>query len=187
MTATAQPLTDFRQNSKLVCLMCGLENAPEAVFCANEACGKALGAFRYVTEEMEAEAIWHESLAEKVTEFIAKPHFFVMHGLWIGLWILLNTGVLAIMTRFDGYPFSLLALLVGVEAIFISGFVLIRQNRQNQHSAKRAELDYEVSVQTYRRIVELETMLQRIHTHLVRLESENRLLRREATARSENP
>ncbi len=185
MSETALPPTEAASSAPLVCPMCGLKNAPDAVFCANNACHKALGEFRYVTEEIQAEARWHESLAERVTGFIAKPHFFVLHGLWIGLWVLLNTGVLALMARFDGYPFSLLGLLLAVEAIFISGFVLIRQNRQNLHADKRAELDYEVSVHTYRRILEMETMLLRIHTHLEKLEAENRLLRWEVTTRSD--
>jgi uncharacterized membrane protein len=61
--------------------------------------------------------------------------------------------------RFDDYPFSLLGILLAIEAIFVTGFLLITQNRQSQHADKRAELDYEVNVRTYREILEIKRLL----------------------------
>ena len=50
----------------LICPACGGANAPSAVFCANPACHKALGDFKYVQEELKKDARWHESLADRV-------------------------------------------------------------------------------------------------------------------------
>src|SRR5205823_5367204 len=50
----------------LVCPVCGGENPPDAVFCGNTECRKALGDFKYVLEELREEAKWHEALAERV-------------------------------------------------------------------------------------------------------------------------
>lgn len=58
-----------------------------------------------------------------------------------------------------------------LEAIFITGFLLISQNRQNAHADKRAELDYEVNVRTYREIHEIDAMLRTVVDRLEKLEA----------------
>ena len=149
-----------------VCPMCGGINAPDAVFCANPQCHKALGEFAYVREELRRDARWHETLADRVVGFIGRPQFLGIHLLWFAAWILLNTGVLMVVRRFDTYPFGLLAIILSMETIFITGFVLISENRQSAHADKRAELDYEVNVRTYRKIEEVETLLRAMTARL---------------------
>lgn len=158
-------------DAPVVCPACGGENSPDAVFCATAACHKALGDFRYVREEIAAEARLHEKLAERVTGFIGKPQFLVVHGLWFALWVAINTGVIAMGHSFDDYPFGLLGIILSVEAIFITGFLLISSNRQSQYANKRAELDYEVNVRTYRRVKDLDPILRELVERLARLES----------------
>ena len=161
-------------HAALVCPMCGLHNAPDAVFCANEACHKALGEFRYVQEEIQARTHWHESLAERVTGFIGKPRFLVFHIVWFVLWVLLNSGLIMAVRQFDSFPFGLLGILVGIEAVLITGFILISQNRQNAHADKRAELDYEVSVRTYRELMALRELLVEQTQRITQLEADVR-------------
>jgi uncharacterized membrane protein len=72
----------------------------------------------------------------------------------------LNTGIVAVVTRFDDCPFELLSFILAVEAIFVTGFFLISNNRQSAHADLRGELDYEVNVRTYRRIQELDGALR---------------------------
>lgn len=134
-------------SSPLICPGCQGENAPDAVFCANLECGKALGEFKYVREELQSKTRWHETLAEKVSSFISNPHFIVVHAFWFVLRVAVNTGLLAVWRSFDAYPFGLLGILLSIETIFITGFLLISQNRQNTQADKRAELDYEVNVE----------------------------------------
>jgi uncharacterized membrane protein len=149
-----------------VCPICGGENPPDAVFCGNTECRKALGEFKYVLEELRDEARWHEALAERVVAFIGTAHFLLIHGLWFLIWVLINTGLFAFIRRFDEYPFGLLGIILGAEAVLITGFVLISQNRQNAHADKRAELDYEVSVRTHRDIVEINDHVRTIREEL---------------------
>ena len=144
----------------IICPACSAPNPKENVFCGD--CHKALGEFRFVREEVLASATWHENLAERVTMFIGKPYFLMTHALWFLLWITVNTGAFALIRRFDNYPFSLLGILLSAEAIFITGFLLISQNRQSAFADKRAELDYEVNVRTYRRLNDIETIQRRI-------------------------
>ncbi len=122
-------------------------------------------------EELLAEARWYERLADGVTAFVGRPHFLIVHFFWFALWVGVNTGVIALVTRFDAYPFGLLGIILAVEAIFITGFLLISQNRQNAHAGKRAELDYEVNVRTYREIHEIDAMLRAIIERLRVLEA----------------
>ncbi len=155
----------------IICPACGGQNAPDAVFCANPACHKALGPFRYVLEELEAEITWHERVADKVTDFIGQPHFLTIHLVWFVAWAALNSGLFMVFRVFDAYPFGLLGLILACEAILITGFLLISQNRQNAHANRRAELDYEVNVLSYRRLEEMEATLGNIAARLGKLET----------------
>jgi uncharacterized membrane protein len=156
--------------ASITCPACGSINPADAVFCVTPACRKALGEFRFVREELDEASSWHERLADRVTAFVGKPQFLVVHALWFLLWIVLNTGLFAIMAHFDEYPFGLLSFILAVEAIFITGFLLISNNRQSAHADLRSELDYEVNVRTYRRIQELDAVLRQLVERLERLE-----------------
>ena len=149
----------------IICPACGGENPADTVFCHNPECRKALGEFAYIEEEFATVRRWHERVAEKVSEFVGKPHFVLFHGVWFIVWIAINSGILMVAKKFDDPPFNLLSFVLGLETIFITGFLLISQNRQSAHAAKLAELDYEVNVRTYRE-------LRQIHAKLDRLISE---------------
>ena len=144
----------------ITCPACGGVNPGDGIFCAAPACRKALGEFRFVREELAAVSRWHERLADRITSFVATPHFLAVHAVWFLIWVAINTGLVAVMVRFDEYPFGLLGIILAIEAIFITGFLLISNNRQSAHAELRGELDYEVNVRTYRRIREIERMLQ---------------------------
>jgi uncharacterized membrane protein len=155
-----------------ICPACGGENSRDAVFCVNSECRKALGEFKYVAEELNAATRWHESLADRVTGFIGRPHFLLVHVAWFTLWVLINSGVIAVMywRPFDSYPFGLLGIILTAEAILITGFILISQNRQNAHAEKLAEIDYEISVRTYRQVTRVLETLDSLDQRLKRLE-----------------
>lgn len=128
-------------------------------------------------EELQAETQWHETLADKVTALMTTPYFVVAHVLWFALWTVLNTGLIPFMRMFDKFPFFVLVTILAVETIFITIFVLISNSRQSTHTDKRAELDYEVSILTYREI-------NRVHVALGETDPE-RPADPTATARSE--
>lgn len=149
------------------CPACGGQNPADAVFCGNHACHKALGEFRYVAEEIAARRTKLEKVAEQVAWFTAHPHFVTLHVAWFAGWVVLNSGIVATFAVFDGYPYSLLSILLAIEAILITGFLLISQSRQGRYAEQRAELDYEVNVRSYRKLIELE---RRLNLLLGRLE-----------------
>ena len=145
-------------NSTISCPACGGENAADAIFCVH--CNKALGPFRYVREELQKGTTRYEAIADKVTDFISRPSFFVVHTLWFVVWALANAGLVMTVRQFDAYPYNLLSILLAVEAIFITGFLLLSQNRQQTLIEKSAELDYEVNVRAYREIQEMQALLR---------------------------
>jgi uncharacterized membrane protein len=67
-------------------------------------------------------------LADRITAFSGSMRFVYLHALWFGLWI--GLGV-------ESYPYGLLTMIVSLEAIFLSTFLLISQNRAD---AKREVL-----------------------------------------------
>ena len=91
---------------------------------------------------------FQDRLAAFMTNFSGSMVFVYFHALWFGLWMLLNLGFVHIphVTQFDPYPFGLLTLVVSLEAIFLSTFVLIAQNNLAAVSERRAELDLQVNL-----------------------------------------
>ena len=68
--------------------------------------------------------------------------FVYLHVIWFALWCIGNL----IWWRFDPFPFGLLTLIVSLEAIFLSTFVLLSQNRESARSDMRADSDFETNV-----------------------------------------
>lgn len=138
------------------CPGCGGVVPADAVFCGNPACGKALGEFRYVVEEMEAQTTAIQRLADRVNSWSGRPNFVTVHAVWFFAWILVNSGLVTVIGVFDQFPYGLLGIILSIEAILLTGLLLISNNRQNEHVRHRAELDYEVNVRTYRKLCALE-------------------------------
>ncbi|HEY6788353.1 MAG TPA: DUF1003 domain-containing protein [Trebonia sp.] len=82
-----------------------------------------------------------DRIADQITAFAGSMAFVYLHVAWFAVWIVLNvTGL-----RFDPFPFGLLTLIVSLEAIFLSTFVMISQNREAARSDLRAKQDFETN------------------------------------------
>ena len=75
--------------------------------------------------------------------------FVYIHIAWFTIWVLLNTGRYGI-EPFDPFPYGLLTMIVSLEAIFLSTFVLISQNQMSKESENRAELDLQIAEPAHR-------------------------------------
>jgi len=84
-----------------------------------------------------------DRVADKVTNFAGSLRFVYLHSVWFGVWVLLNVGAFGAAAQFDKYPFGLLTMIVSLEAIFLSTFVMVSQNRQAARSDIRAKVDFE--------------------------------------------
>jgi uncharacterized membrane protein len=100
-------------------------------------------------------------IAEAITRFTGSMRFVYVHLALYGAWILINLGVVPGLPTFDP-SFVVLAMVASVEAIFLSTFVLISQNRMAAAADKRADLDLHVSLLTEHeltKLVELVTVM----------------------------
>jgi uncharacterized membrane protein len=86
--------------------------------------------------------------ADQVTSFAGSLTFVYIHSIWFAIWVLLNVGVLGASLQFDKFPFGLLTMIVSLEAIFLSTFVMVSQNRQSARADIRSELDFETNLRS---------------------------------------
>ncbi len=106
-----------------------------------------------------------ERLADAITAFSGRMVFVYVHIVWFGLWILLNTGRFGLPT-FDPFPYGLLTMTVSLEAIFLSTFVLISQNRFSEESEGRANLSLQIGLLTEHEVTRVLQMLDAIQDKL---------------------
>jgi uncharacterized membrane protein len=111
-------------------------------------------------KEEEERKTREERIADKVTKFTGSMFFVYLHLTLFGIWIIWNIGWLG-FKAFDP-SFVVLAMFASVEAIFLSTFVLISQNRMNIQADKRAELDLQVSLLAEHEITKLVTLVSAI-------------------------
>lgn len=86
--------------------------------------------------------------ADRITGFAGSLTFVYIHTAWFIVWIALNVGLLGAALQFDEFPFGLLTMIVSLEAIFLSAFVMVSQNRQALRSEVRAQVDFESNLQS---------------------------------------
>jgi uncharacterized membrane protein len=88
---------------------------------------------------------FQERLADVITETSGRMSFVYFHVIWFGFWIIFNLGIFG-NQPFDPFPFGLLTMIVSLEAIFLSTFVLISQNNLSAEADRRAELDLQINL-----------------------------------------
>ncbi|MET7474431.1 DUF1003 domain-containing protein [Streptomyces sp. NPDC005648] len=89
-----------------------------------------------------------DRIADAITAFAGTMAFVYLHALWFAVWIVCNEGLLGKGAVWDPYPFGLLTMIVSLEAIFLSTFVMVSQNRQAARENVRADLDFETNVRS---------------------------------------
>jgi uncharacterized membrane protein len=85
-------------------------------------------------------------LADAIGGFSGSIPFVILHLLWFTAWFLINTGAIPHVRRFDPFPFILLSMIVSVEAVLLSTFVLIKQNRMQQKTDIRDHLNLQIDL-----------------------------------------
>jgi uncharacterized membrane protein len=115
--------------------------------------------------EEERRRTTQERLSDAITRFTGSLRFVYIHALLFGGWILWNLGWIPGLTPFDP-SFVVLAMAASVEAIFLSTFVLISQNRMQALADRRAELDLQVSLLAEHEVTKIMTLLDAVATRL---------------------
>jgi len=100
----------------------------------------------------------------------------VFHVVWFAGWILANTGALGIRP-FDPFPFGLLTLIVSLEAIFLSIFVLMAQSRESTVAELREEVSLQVVLRMEEEVTKTLQLVAGLYTRLGHQVSEDPELR----------
>jgi uncharacterized membrane protein len=116
-------------------------------------------------EEEEATAGLQERLAAAITRFSGSMRFVYAHALIYGFWIIANLGFIPGLRPWDP-TFVVLAMVASVEAIFLSTFILITQNRMAAAADRRAELDVQISLLAEAEITKLMELVSGIAERL---------------------
>ncbi len=106
-----------------------------------------------------------DRIADAITSFSGRMVFAYVHIVWFGVWIVLNSGSLGVRP-FDPFPYGFLTMVVSLEAIFLSTFVLISQNRLSQEAEHRADLDMHIGLLTEHELTRVLQMLDAIQDKL---------------------
>jgi uncharacterized membrane protein len=116
---------------------------------------------------VEHEALARRSVSSRLGDFIAtqagKMWFIVLHVFWFAVWIGWN--LVGSSKPFDPFPFSLLTMIVSLESIFLSLFIMMSQNRSNVQADQRNHLDLQINLLSEDENTKIIQMLQALCEH----------------------
>jgi uncharacterized membrane protein len=127
----------------------------------NSALARNIEALRRRRRAEEAKASPQEKLAQAITAFSGSMTFVYLHLVIVAAWVAVNLGLAPDVPRFDR-SFVILATAASVEAIFLSTFVLISQNRAARAADRRADLDLQINLLAEHEITRLITLTSAI-------------------------
>jgi uncharacterized membrane protein len=119
---------------------------------------------RNVNQEVAGRRTAVERIADAIAAFSGSIPFLLLHGAWFASWVAWNT---LQPHGFDPYPFGLLTMVVSLEAIFLSVFVLLSQARQAAKDRVHADVEYEVNVKAEMEVAALHEKLDRLNEQIV--------------------
>lgn len=122
---------------------------------------------------LEEEALSKRTISDRISDgianFVGSIPFVVVHLVWFVIWVAINMGWLFGKLKFDPYPFALLCMLVSLEGVLLSTFVLIKQNRMSQRADQRAHLDLQINLLSEREVTKM-LQLQRLICERLQIE-----------------
>jgi CRP/FNR family transcriptional regulator, cyclic AMP receptor protein len=112
-------------------------------------------ASRNVNVEAEDKRTAVQKTADWIADFSGSIPFLMIHVVFFAVWIGLNIHAVPFAPMFDPFPFGLLTMAVSLEAIFLSVFVLLSQNRQAAKDRIRGDIEYEVNIKAEMEVAHL--------------------------------
>lgn len=122
-------------------------------------------AFRAIKAQHAAQRTILGAIADRLNNLAASTPFLLLHVVWFGVWVLWNTGQLG-LAPFDPYPFGFLTLVVSLEAIFLSIFVLMAGKREAAIAELREELSLQVSLRLEQEVTKTLQLVAGLYTRL---------------------
>lgn len=107
-----------------------------------------------------------DRIADRITRFSGSMAFVWLHVVLFAFWLVANLRLVPGIRPWDPYPFELLTMAVSLEAILLSTFVLLSQNRQQEIADARGKLDLHMNLLTEEKATMLLQMLTRVSAQL---------------------
>ena len=120
----------------------------------------------------QSTASFQDRLAEGISRFAGSIGFVLLHVVLVAGWIVINAGLIPAVRPFDP-TFVILATVASVEAIFLSTFILISQNRAAAAADRRADLDLQISLLAEHEVTHLIKLVTEIANRLHVAEARN--------------
>ena len=111
-------------------------------------------------DSAKAERPKSDHIADAIARFCGSMSFVWAHLVGFAIWIIIN--IIPGIDHFDPYPFTFLTLVVSLEAIFLSTFILISQNHETWISERRNQLDLQINLLSEQENTKMLRMLERI-------------------------
>lgn len=121
---------------------------------------------RNANEEVVEHSTPLQRVADAIAWFSGSMSFLFLNALWFATWIAINTLPLG-LPKFDPYPFGLLTMILSIEAIFLSCFVLISQNRQAEKDRVRSDIEYDVNIKAELEVAHLHEKTDRLYAEML--------------------
>jgi uncharacterized membrane protein len=122
-------------------------------------------AFRAIKAQHSGSQTRMQVIASWLTSFASGTPFFVFHVIGFAIWIIWNAGLLP-LPQFDPFPFGLLTMIVSLEAIFLSIFVLMSQGRESAIGELREELTLQVNLRIEEEVTKTLHLVAGLYTRL---------------------
>jgi uncharacterized membrane protein len=125
---------------------------------------RAHSVYRAIKAEHSGEQTRMQVIADWLTNFASSTGFFFFHVLAFATWLLWNT--ILPVPQFDPFPFGLLTMIVSLEAIFLSIFVLMSQGRESRIGELREELTLQVNLRIEEEVTKTLHLVAGLYTRL---------------------
>lgn len=119
-------------------------------------------AIKSLRRKLDLKKTLPEQIADSMTTIFGSFVFLLINAIFFVSWVLINLGRLPVVGIFDPFPFVMLTTVVSLEAIILSIFVLISQNREQKINDLRDEVDLEVDVVTESEVTKILEIVTKI-------------------------
>lgn len=118
-----------------------------------------------IKARLDEQRTFSEKLADNLVHWFGGINFVIINTLIFMGWIILNIHIIPGIPAFDPFPFILLTMIVSLEAIFLSIFVLMNQNRESRISELREEIDIQINMIAEQEVTKIIHLLSYLLKH----------------------
>ncbi len=122
---------------------------------------------RNANEEIEDKRTVVEKAADGIASFSGSIPFLFLHLAAFAAWIVINLNVIPGLKAYDPYPFGFLTMVVSLEAIVLSVFVLLSQNRQAAKDRIRGDIEYDINLKAELEVAHLHEKVDNLNAEVL--------------------